>query len=293
MSTWTSERGRRATLARVVGGLFGAMTLGLSGCMASEPSSGRTSQPVAQGAVVVAGPPGYCIDPVATRVRTTGGFVLLGACAALSEEGPAPARLAALTAAVSPAGEAPAVADTSQMLVAFLSTAPGRALLSRSGDGATVEVLDSRTRDGMLFLHLRDESPFDGAEVTADYWRALLDVGPHVVSLSVLPLADRPLSEDDARALLDSFIAATRKATAAAPGRTPPQMRPKPARPQARPASPPSQSSNGPQTNRPEAGRAGVSPPRRPARPPGRHRSRADAPRCRSRPQAPGRSHGG
>ncbi|MBK5928043.1 hypothetical protein CCR87_12015 [Rhodobaculum claviforme] len=263
-----TARGRLGRLRGALVAAAGMAVLGLSGCMAGGEDTAPATKAVANGAVVIAGPAGYCVDPVATRERRSGAFVLLGACAALMGEGRPPPRRAVLTAAVSPAGEAPPVADSADMLAAYLATPPGRALLSRSETAATVTVLDSRVQDGVLFVHLRDTSPFDGAEVLAEYWRAILDIGPHAVSLSVLPLAERPLAATDARILLTRFIAATRAATAARSEAVQPGA------------------------GRPEAGRALVSPPRRPARPPGRHRSRAGWRRYRSRPPAPVRSPG-
>jgi hypothetical protein len=125
------------------------------------------------------------------------------------------ARRALLSAAVSPPGDGPVVAADAAALVAFFEGEAGRALLSRSGDAAQVRLIDSELRDGVLFLRLADTSPFEGAEVSAEYWRAVFDVGAHVVSLAAIPLARRPLRPDGARALLESFVARTRAANAA------------------------------------------------------------------------------
>lgn len=229
MSTWTSDgparRGARAALRRVAVGLA---ALAAAGCMpatggpaflsfAARPAPAPAV--VVAGGVAIAGPEGYCVDPVGTRERAGGAFVLFGACAALTGEGRLPPRRALLSAAVSPPGDGPLVASDPAALVGFFESEAGRALLSRSGEAARVRLIRSEVRDGVLWLRLSDTSPFEGAEVAADYWRAVFDVGPHVVSLAAIPLARRPLAPEGARALLESFVARTRAAN-------PPRPRP-------------------------------------------------------------------
>lgn len=226
MSTWISEPLARPhpgpALRRAA---LGLAALTAAGCMPAAggfgllpfgPRPAPAPEMVVADGVAVAGPEGYCVDPVGTRQRGGAAFVLFGACAALTGEGRLPARRAVLSAAVSPPGDGPAVAGDAAAMVAFFETAAGRALLSRSGEAAAVRLISSEMRDGVLYLRLTDSSPFEGATVAGDYWRALFDVGPHVISLSAIPLQNRPLGPEGTRALLESFVARTRAANAAA-----------------------------------------------------------------------------
>jgi len=257
MSTWTSERrpgpgprplpaaaspavarfpGRPAALALAVLCLGGcAEGVGPQGLAMAAAGSPAASAPapairVARGAVAIAAPPGYCIDPAGTRDGRGGAFALLGSCAAMTGEGQPPPRRALLTVAVSPPGDGPAVADTLETLTGFFASETGRRLIARSGEAADVTLLSAHVRDSVLYLRLRDESAFDGAEVAAEYWRAVMDVGRHVLSLSAIPLATRPLRPEAALALLEEFATRTR-AENAGPRPLPGMLAPPPPRP--------------------------------------------------------------
>jgi hypothetical protein len=211
MSTWISSA--RCTLALI--------PILLSACVAGDmlPSGGGVSRvAVSDGAVVIAGPPGYCIDREATRTGEGNAFVLLGSCAALGG-GQAPAAQAVLTASVL------AGAPTSQPLVAafpemaaFFRSPAGRAALSRSGQAADVTVRQVETVKDVMVLRLRDTSASSGASVEPDYWRAVFSVRGRIVSLSVLAMKAQPLSAAGQRRLLDAFVARVRRENRVAPG---------------------------------------------------------------------------
>lgn len=170
---------------------------------------------VAGGAVTVAGPSGYCVDRTASRSGAEGAFVLLGTCAALSGTPLAgqPARPAVLTASVvpGPADEATFVASFPAM-ARFFGSDPGRAALSRSGRAATVRLSAVSSREGVLYLNLTDTAALSGQTVEPDYWRAILALRGHLVTLSVMSLADRPLSSAEKRRILDTFATRMRAA---------------------------------------------------------------------------------
>lgn len=207
MSTWTSRR--------AAAGLLGA-ALALSACAPGVGVQGPVrSLAVAEGAVVVAGPPGYCVDRSQSRDRADGAFVLLGACSALGMPGVAPPEVpAVLTAAVDEGnfGNQPLSAVFPQMR-AFLSTPSGRAALSRAGLAETVRIDATEVVGEMLLIRLGDRAPAPGVAVQETVWRAVFAVDGRIVSLSVIGLAERPVSARAHRALLLSFAEAVRAAS--------------------------------------------------------------------------------
>lgn len=205
MSTWTSK------------GAALLLSLALSACVEGMAPSGSAPQAVAVagGAVVAAGPAGYCVDRTAGRDGGGGAFVLFGTCAALSGSAAAgqPGKPAVLTASVAPAAadEAAFVASFPAMARFFGSDA-GRAALSRAGRAATVRVGAVSSRDGVLYVNVTDTAAGPGKAVQPDYWRAILLARGHMVTLSVMSLADRPLSMAEKRGILDAFVARVRAA---------------------------------------------------------------------------------
>lgn len=205
MSTWTS-RGAP---------LFLALTL--AACVEGMAPAGSAPRAiaVAGGAVTVTGPSGYCVDRTASRDGGEGAFVLFGTCAAISGSVSAgqPAKPAVLTASVAPepADEA-AFAGSFPAMARFFGSDAGRAALSRTGKAATVRMGAVSSREGVLYLNVTDSSAQPGKAVAPDYWRAILALRGHLVTLSVMSLADRPLTSADKRRILDAFVARMRAA---------------------------------------------------------------------------------
>lgn len=212
MSTWTSRRGRGRVAALLPAILLAACVEG----MAPAGSAPRAIA-VAGGALVAAGPAGYCVDRTASRDGAEGAFVLFGTCAALAGTATAgqPAEPAVLTASVAsgPADEAAFVASFPAM-ASFFNSDAGRAALSRAGRAATVRVGAVSSRDRVLYLGLSDAAAEREAAVSADYWRAILVLRGRLVTLSVMSLADRPLASAAKRRILDAFVARMRAANA-------------------------------------------------------------------------------
>ncbi|WP_413864247.1 hypothetical protein, partial [Albidovulum sp.] len=122
---------------------------------------------------------------------------------------------AVLTASVAPgaADEAAFVASFPAM-ARFFGSDPGRAALSRAGKAATVRVGAVSSRDGVLYLSVTDAAAGQGKAVEPDYWRAILLARGHLVTLSVMSLADRPLTSAEKRQILDAFVSRMRAANA-------------------------------------------------------------------------------
>lgn len=187
----------------------------LTGCVAAGGAATR-SLAVAQGTVIVAGPPGYCVDRRLSRTGPGEAFVTLGNCAALSPGATGPAGVpAVLTATVS---DRPATPPDPARLEAFLRSDAGRAALSRSGRAETVQILAARREGAMLLVQIRDGSAVGPGPATGpDYWRAVFDAGGRLVTASVLSFAGRPLDRDEGFRLLAAFAARIAAASAAPP----------------------------------------------------------------------------
>ncbi|MBI1216957.1 MAG: hypothetical protein GC186_00290 [Rhodobacteraceae bacterium] len=213
----TSSTFRR--FARQLAGL--ATVLVLVGCD-GFPGSAPTSMATADGAVVVAGPPGFCIDPEASHAGDTGAFVLLGSCASISGalDGQHPDLRAVLTAAVSVGTSGGSIEGSEKQLGAFFRSPEGRRALSRSGKAETVKVLGITHSDGVLILHARDTSAFPGQAVSPDYWRALFDLNGHIVTLSVISVPQAPFTDASGLRALERFVGQVRAASPA-PATTP------------------------------------------------------------------------
>ncbi|ABD52980.1 hypothetical protein [Jannaschia sp. CCS1] len=165
-------------------------------------------------AVTITGPRGFCVDPTAVRNTDDTGFVLLGNCAAISGSARAgqPDVPAVLTAAVSAPSSGGGLTANLDALETFFQSDDGRALLSRSGDASTVQILDTRRQAGMFLLHARDSSAGEVVGVASDYWRAYLDVGTRLATLSVLALEDAEVSNAQVLSTLTQFATAVQAA---------------------------------------------------------------------------------
>lgn len=164
--------------------------------------------------VTITGPRGFCVDPTATRNAGDTGFVLLGNCAAISGSARSgqPDVPAVLTAAVSAPSSGTSLTANLDALEAFFRSEEGRAVLSRTGDASSVQILETRTQSGMFLLHARDTSAGDMVGVATDYWRAYMDIGPRLATLSVLALEDAEISDAQSLATLTQFSAAVQGA---------------------------------------------------------------------------------
>jgi len=183
--------------------------------------------------IVIAGPRGFCVDPGATRNGDESAFVLFGSCAVIAQSRSAgqPGIPAVLTAAVSAPGNGGEIASNLDQLEGFFTSVDGRRLLSRMGDADRVEILESFIEDGVFFLHARDTSPGGIDGVQSDYWRAYLDIGTRVATLTLLGREGEGLTRDEALRRLSRFVALTQGAnpvaaeavaeTAATPPATP------------------------------------------------------------------------
>lgn len=190
----------------------------LEGAAPGEATVARLS--VAGGAVTVAGPRGYCVDPARSGEDEDGAFVLLGPCDALAGTAnrvPAPQVRAMLSATVAPAGTGPGVAESLDLLESYFADEAGRALLSREGVAETVTIR-TMARDGdALILHVSDTSRAEGPPLAPEYWRALIGVGDRMVTLNVWTPAIAPLDANESREVMRAFLDRMRAVNRAGP----------------------------------------------------------------------------
>ncbi|MCB2115291.1 MAG: hypothetical protein KDE00_03090 [Rhodobacteraceae bacterium] len=200
-----------------------AVMAGVSACVPGgiDPTGAPATRAasVAGGAVVLAGPQGYCIDRGRIRERESTVFALFGTCAALSGAAGSgqPSRPAILTASVAP-GAPDGFEASFPQLATFFRSEPGRAALSRSGKASSVVVDRISSRGSVLYLHVQDTAGMAGQSVEPDYWRAVFAVRGHMVSLSVMSLESAPVGDAEKRQILAAFVAAVQGANA---GRAP------------------------------------------------------------------------
>jgi len=202
-----SLSGRRPGLRAGAPAAALAFTLALAGCAdLTSAFSPATSLTVARGAVVVAGPRGYCIDRRLTRTGEGESFVVMGACSAFPFGTDNPVGQAAvLTATVG--GEVTTGAFDPDVVEGFLRSAQGRATLSRSGRAETVDIRQVRQDPAVLSLMIRDTTAVgEGPPVDPTYWRAIFLVRGHLVTATVMAFHDSPLSMDQGFFTLADFV---------------------------------------------------------------------------------------
>lgn len=214
---------RAAVFALAAAGLLSACgtTNGPSLAIGGDP---QRSVAVARGAVVIAGPEGYCVDRRGSRLGGEHAFVLLASCAAMARQGgpDAPYLPSLLTASVDKTEGAP---PSLTALRAFIMSADGRRAMARDGDPASAEVLSTDTVAGALILRVRDASAGNPDLLEQSYWRGLFSQNGRMVTVTAQGFRKTGLPLEDGRSKLLAFIreirAATPEQSASEPGDAP------------------------------------------------------------------------
>lgn len=156
------------------------------------------------GGVIVAGPQGYCVDPSVSSAGS--GLAVMAACAAIAgEETDWPQSNALITVQVGGSGSA-TVAGSAPAVAAFLNTPEGRRTLSRSGDGATIDIRSVRANGDVVTVVFDDSAPLPIAGLSSREWRAFLDVNGRLLTLSVRGLTAPGAQSDGGAALLAATV---------------------------------------------------------------------------------------
>lgn len=169
-----------------------AMTL-LAACDPATlggPAATRTKLNIAGQPISIAAPPGFCIDPESTSIDENGAFVLMSHCSLMGSGGGVGSDTvgAALTTSISIGGLGGEGSDTLQSmedLQEFIVTPQGRTLLSRSGQGGAVRILNTTQKNGVLYVLVEDrgEQPIAGLEQR--FWRGFLELEEHLTVVSI------------------------------------------------------------------------------------------------------------
>lgn len=164
------------------------------------------------GAVEVAAPGGYCIDEGTSRPSR--GFVVMAGCALVSNDQRMPSVEGLITVQLGDEGTALVSADAAA-LRDLLATAEGAAVLSPNGDPTAIEVDRLESVNGVVFVHFVDSNPppVDGLEQAE--WRAFLDLGTRLTTVTVRGFERAPLDAEDGLNLLRRAVAALRAPGAA------------------------------------------------------------------------------
>ena len=216
MFTWTSERRRPAAALALTMALAGCLDDGLA--LPGLPALFGPAEPprqttMADGALVLTAPAGYCIDRRRGAPATEGAeVVLLASCAGLGGGDGAPRPIWPALLSVSVIDGATAGDTNPAALTTFFESAAGRRLLAADGNPDSVGIVGTSLEDGVFIVHARD---IDGAAMPGlgrDRWRAVFQRGGAMVAATVAPISGRRLPDDAGRALLGELVAAVRPA---------------------------------------------------------------------------------
>ncbi|MFN3209971.1 MAG: hypothetical protein ACE369_13405 [Roseovarius sp.] len=174
----------------------------LAGCDGTMPGASDAPRAVEalafyDGAVVVRGPRGYCVDADSVRRQPSNRLVFLGSCEALS--GTAGVSVPPALIVVNVAGRQPGRARPTAAVIAA-SAAPKKPLAAIDDDGLALVHLDA---GGELALPGGDPR----------YWRGALVINDHLVSLAVYGPRGSTLADDAGRRLIVDLARALRAAS--------------------------------------------------------------------------------
>jgi hypothetical protein len=194
--------------------LAGVMSGLVAGCDVPLQGQGSRSFAVLGGAVVVRGPEGYCVDPVASRADT--GFAVMGECGLIAASGLIPTADGFITVQVGPSGSA-IVEGSEAELAALLRSQRGAALLSDDGASGDIRIDQLDRGDGLIAVHFIDRGapPVEG--LVSDEWRVFMDVQGRLTTISVRGYERSPLTSAQAQALLYGAVDGMRRANRTTP----------------------------------------------------------------------------
>ena len=199
MSIWTCKilrLGATASMAAVLAGCSpttGGGTVGLLS-PSTEISAPVRSAALFDGAVVVAGPPGYCIDPNSVRQRAGSSFALLASCTSLTGSADLNVDPAVLTVSV----------------LAFEAEAQQPPATDIAKSMSPAKVLEEIDGDGVSLVHFATGGSGGVPGGDPRYWRAGMVINGHVVALAAYGPAGSKVATTRGRVLLMDMAEALR-----------------------------------------------------------------------------------
>lgn len=216
MFTWISDP------ALIPAALAGAVLCLASSCTTQAPvtrAMQRTpalhSLPVLDNSVVIAAPPGYCIDMPGSRSEPRDAFVLLASCRAITgnDRAPAPPTPGLLMASVD--GRSTAGMPPEAEIARFFASDIGHSALSLHGDPDAVTLGETRYRSETYLLHARETSESD---VIGDQsWRAVFAVNGRLVTATLREMSEAPIPVAEGFRTVERFARDIRRASPATP----------------------------------------------------------------------------
>ncbi|WP_151720538.1 cation transport ATPase [Gemmobacter serpentinus] len=170
----------------------------LPGCVSQGGGVSLSRQPVLAGAVTIAAPKGYCIEPGSRLERGDSALVILGRCAGETTAAPA-----LLTATIGASGSGTGIAGDSATLANWFRSERGRAALSDRGRPGDIRIDRIESKGDVLFLQLRDQGAGGGAQTEG--WRAVMPLRGRLVTLTVAGPREAPLPAAAGRSLIGRF----------------------------------------------------------------------------------------
>lgn len=176
-----------------------AAVVALAACAQPMPTSPVTSLPLMNGAVVAKGPEGYCVD--SRRSRAAQGFAVMASCTRLIGAAEAAGRDGFVTLQLGPPGSA-SVAGAEDDLAQLLTSPRGATLLSRQGEPEAIRVTQVERTSGLVAVQFEDGAAPMVPGLQGEEWRAFLDVGNRLATVSVRGHATQPLTSGEALNLM-------------------------------------------------------------------------------------------
>ena len=160
---------------------------------------------------------GFCLARESVETTERSAFALIGDCALDSSTASAPRGSRGelqlprglpgiITVSVSgdPGFQGGDNDESLNALSRFLDTAEGRRMLGRSGDGASVSVVETRRIDDGVYVMVDDSN--DGVVPILDpkFWRAFVELNDRLAVVTVSGFRDRPLGREE---MLEHLVA--------------------------------------------------------------------------------------
>lgn len=184
--------------------------LALVGCDEMQPPVRALS--MLDGAAVVQGPQGYCIDLESSRAST--GFAVLAGCGLVSNQSEMPPVEGLITVQIGAQGSA-SVNSASSQIAAMMRTPTGARMLSGSGQAETVAIEAVERAEGAVVVRFSDSAPSEITGLGPTAYRAFLDIGGRLATVSLRSYSRAPVASGASEQLFAQAVAVLRAANAA------------------------------------------------------------------------------